>query len=105
MGIFADVYFLIKCLQVAITPNQDIWDSIANIVALNFLHDDFKTTTTNMLKRKDKIINKIQQILASTKAKFISKHGTGVTGDLAIMSQEQNSRKQKASSNNKCYNC
>ena len=35
MSIFADVRFLIKQLQAAITLEQDIWDSIAIVVAFN----------------------------------------------------------------------
>lgn len=49
MSIFADIRFLIKRLRAAITPNRAIWDSIAIVVALDSLHDDFKTTTTSML--------------------------------------------------------
>lgn len=45
--------------------------------------------------------------MASTKAKFISKQATGVTKDLAIISQRRNSSriKQKAINKDKCYNC
>lgn len=60
MNIFADVWFLIKRLQVAITPNWDIWDSIAIAVTLDSLHDDFESTTTTMLECGNKIIDEIQ---------------------------------------------
>lgn len=105
MSIFADVRFLVKRLRAAITPNRDIWDSIAIVVALGSLHDDFKTTTASMLERGDKTIDEIQQILASAEAKLISKRATGVTGDLAMMSRGRNSERRKASSDDKCYNC
>lgn len=74
-------------------------------MALDSLHDDFETTTTTMLERGDKTINKIQLILASSEAKFISKRTTGVTRDLAMMSKGRNFSKRKAASDNKCYNC
>ena len=57
-----------------------------------------------MLEQGDKTINKIQQILASTKAKFISKQATRVIENLVIMSKNRNSAKQKASSKKKCFN-
>lgn len=105
MSIFADVCFLVKRLRSAITPNRDIWDSIAIIVALDSLHDDFETTTTSMLERGDKTIEEIQQILASAEAKFISKRATGVTADLAMSSRGKNAGKRKATSEDRCYNC
>ena len=89
------------------TPNRDIWDSIAIVVTVDSLHDNFETTTTSMLEQGDKTIDEIQQILTSAEAKFISKRATGVTGDLAMMSQGRNSSgmKRKATSEDKCYNC
>ena len=59
MSRFADVRFLMKRLQSAITPNLDIWDSIAIIVILGSLHNDFETTTTSMLEQGDKTIDEI----------------------------------------------
>ena len=59
MSIFADVQFLIKHLRVVIIPNRDIWDSIAIVVKLDYLHNNFETTTTNMLERNDKTIDEI----------------------------------------------
>ncbi len=105
MSVFADVRFLVKRLRAAITPNRDIWDSIAIVVALDSLHDDFETTTTSMLEQGDKTIDKIQQIVVSAEAKFISKRATGLTGDLAMMSRGRNSGKRKATSDDRCYNC
>lgn len=102
MSIFADVRFLIKQLRAAITPNRDIWDSIAIAVALDSLHDDFESTTTTMLERGNKSIDEIQQILASPEVKFVSKRATGLTGDLAMMSQGRG--KRKVNSDDKCFN-
>lgn len=98
---------MVKRLRSAITPNRNIWDSIAIVVALDSLHNDFETTTNSMLESGDKSINEIQQILASAKAKFLSKRATGVTGELAMMSKGRNSRynKRKATSEDKCFNC
>lgn len=79
MNIFADVCFLVKHLQAAIIPNQNIQDNITIVVALDFLYNDFKTTITSMFEWEDKTIEKIQQILASAKAKFINKCTTGMT--------------------------
>lgn len=73
MSVFANVRFLIKRLRAAITPERDIWDSIAIVVALDSLHDDFEATTASMLERGDKTIEEIQQILALTEAKLVSK--------------------------------
>ena len=104
MSIFADVRFLIKRLHISIALDRNIWDNIAIVVALNSLHNDFSTTTKSILKRGDKIINKIQQILAFTEVKFISKHITGSTEDLAMMSKSRNLTKRKASSKDKYFN-
>lgn len=102
MSIFADVRFLIKRLQAAITPDQDIWDSIVIVVALNSLHDNFEATTASMLEREDKTIEEIQQILASAEAKLISKQATRMTKDLAMASR--GGYKCKAFSIDKCFN-
>lgn len=87
MSIFTDVRFLIKRLQAAITPNQDIWDSIEIAVALNLLHNNFESITMTMLECDNKLIDEIQQILVSAEAKFVNKRATGLTGDLAMMSK------------------
>lgn len=78
----------------SITPNRNIWDSIAIVIALDFLHNDFEITTVTILEPGDKMINKIQHILTSVKAKFISKCATGVIGDLAMMFKDQNLTKK-----------
>lgn len=106
MSRFADVRFLVKRLQAAITLNRDIWDSISIVAMLDSLHDDFDIITESMLERGDKSIDEMQQILASAKAKFISKKLTGVNGNLAMMTKSRNSTaKRKANSDDKCFDC
>lgn len=86
------------------TPDWDIRNSIAIVVVLDLLHDVFSTTIESMLKWEDETIDKIQQIFASTEAKFISKRATEVNKDQAMISRNRNSAKQKASSKDKCFN-
>lgn len=90
MSIFVDVCFLIKRLQVVITLDWDIWNSIAIVVLLNTLCDDFKLIFTSMLDRKNKIIDKIQLILTFAEVKFIIKHIIGMTKNIAIISWKRN---------------
>lgn len=59
-----------------------------------------------MLEWGNKSNDKIQQIFASAKAKFISKKATKVNGNFTIMSKSRNlTTKKKANNNNKCFNC
>lgn len=67
MSIFANVQFLIKQLQATITSDCNIWDSIAIIVALDSLYNNFDITNKSILKQDDKKIDKTQKILASAK--------------------------------------
>lgn len=90
---FANVRFLIKQLKVTIYPNHNIWDNIAIVKALNSFYNDFRITTTNILKYRDKTIEKIQQILASTKTKLVSKKVTKMTKDLVIASRKYSSKR------------
>lgn len=52
-----------------------------------------------ILECSNKLINKIQQLSASIKAKFVSKEAINFIGDLAIVSKRQ--IKIKANSNDK----
>lgn len=88
-SIFANVRFLIKRLQLAIIPTQDIWNSIVIIMVFNSLYNNFKATTTSMLEHKNKIIKEISRILALTEVKLLSKCMTGITGDLAMTNHEK----------------
>lgn len=107
-SIFAEVQFLVKQLRAAVTPNKDIWDSIAVVVATKALHKDFEHVTSGLLGQgDDKSIDEIQSILSSAEAKFLSKRAVGVTADLAHMSRN-NSHKRKlpiATSEDECFNC
>lgn len=105
MQIFAKVKYLCKRLRLAMTPEQDLWDTIAIIIALNSLHEDFDTTTASLLKTGDKTIDQIQSILQSKEAKNLSKRATGGIGDLAMAFRDKSGPKKKANSNDECYNC
>lgn len=75
---------------ISITPDWDIWDSIAIVIALDSLYNDFSAITKSKLELRDKTIDKIQQILTSTEAKFINKSTIRVTNDLVMMSKSRN---------------
>lgn len=88
-SVFVDVQFLCKYLRAAITPNKDIWDSLAIDVTIDSLHEDFDVVIAGLLGQGgDKAIDKIQQILALVKAKFINKQAVELIADLAYMSQD-----------------
>ena len=78
-------------------------------MAIDSLHKDFDLITSELLGQEgDKTIDKIQQILSSAKAKFISKREVGITADLAYMSRNNKpnySQKRKATLDDECYNC
>lgn len=76
----------------AITLDRNIWDSIIIVIVLNSLHDNFKAITTSILECNDRSIKEIQQILAFTKGKLISKQTTGMTGNLAISYRKQSDK-------------
>lgn len=81
-------------------------DSITIVIVLDFLHDNFETTTNNMLKSGDQLIDKIQQILVSVEAKFLSKKAIKITNDLVIMFKQTilGFNKKKAISKDKYFN-
>lgn len=66
------------------TPDQDFWDMIAIVIALDTLHDNFETIKTSLPESRDKTINQIQSILQLKKAKNISKQVTTATGNLIM---------------------
>ncbi len=107
ISIFAEVRFLVKRLRAAVTPNKNIWDSIAVVVATESLHEDFEHVTSGLLgQRGEKSIDKIQSILSSAEAKFVSKRAVRVTANLAHMSKNSGQkRKAKATSEDECFNC
>ncbi len=63
MQIFAKVKYLYKRLRMAMTLNRDLWDTIAIMIALDLLHEDFDTTTASLLETGNKTIDQIQSLL------------------------------------------
>lgn len=59
MQIFVEVQYLCKQLQTAIIPGRDLWNTIAIVIALDLLYQDFDTTITSLLETSEKTINKI----------------------------------------------
>lgn len=45
------------------TPNQNFWNVIAIVIALESLYQDFDTTISSLLEIGNKTIDKIQSIL------------------------------------------
>lgn len=70
---------------------QDFWDTIVIVIVLDTLHDNFNITTTSLLESRDKIIDQIQSILQSKKAKIISKQAIGMTRYLVMAFKDSNS--------------
>lgn len=58
MSIFTNVKFFIKQLCIAITLKYNIGHSIAIVLDLDSLYNNFITIMTTMLKYRDKIIEK-----------------------------------------------
>ncbi len=105
MQIFAEVKYLCKRLRTTMTPNRDLWDIIAIVIALDSLHKDFDTTTASLLETGDKTIDQIQSILQSKEAKNLSKRATRETDDLAMAFRDKRGLKRKANNDDECYNC
>lgn len=79
---------------------------IAIVLALNFLYQDFDTTTVSLLETNDKTIDKIQSILQSKKVKNLSKQTIRNTGKLAKAFKDKDTpNKRKAINEYECYNC
>lgn len=57
MQIFTEVKYFCKRIPLAITLGQDLWDTIAIMIALDLLYKDFDTTTASLLEMDDKTIN------------------------------------------------
>ena len=93
MSVFVNNKFLINQLRPTNISDRGIWDSIAIVVALNLFNNNFKAKTANMLKCKDKTIKEIEQMLASTKAKLITKWAMRLMKNLPIAYEERSSGK------------
>lgn len=68
----------------------------------DLLHDNFKVIIANMIKYKDKIIKEIEQILALTEIKLVSKQIIGMIENSAMTSKKL--RKKKVFSIKKYFN-
>lgn len=44
------------------TPNNDLWDTIAIVIALDSLYNNFDTTIASLLETGNKSIDKTQSI-------------------------------------------
>ena len=77
-------------------------------MVIDFLYKDFDLIIFKLLGYKEnKTINKIQQILSSVEANFISKQKMGINVNLAHISRNNKPsyyQKQKAILNDKYYN-
>lgn len=87
--IFAEVKQLVQRLQLALTEQKIIWKSITLVIALDFLHNDFKMTTALLLHSGDKNLEEIQQRVTSTEITNLAKQTVGVKGDLIIMTKKK----------------
>lgn len=110
MNIFANIQFLIKQPQATIIPDCTIWDNITIVVIFDSLHYNFNAIIASIQKYKNKTIKEIQWILASTKAKLISKQVIWMIDDLVMAYREWGFgggwiwRKRKVFSTEKCFN-
>lgn len=82
--IFGEVKQIMRRLQAAVKDEQTLLDSIALVVALDSLHDDFDSVIFMILCAGDKNIDEIQQILMSAEARFRT---TEVMPDFATMTR------------------
>lgn len=57
MQVFVEVKYLYKQLQLAMTSIKDRWDTIAIVIAFDFLYNYFDTTTASLLEINNKIID------------------------------------------------
>ena len=91
------------------TEGKDPFKTIAIVIALDTLYDDYDTTTASMLETGNKSINEIFVIIQSKKAKFKSKRAIGNIDNTAMTIQGKtsnfSSQKRKANSDEECYNC
>ena len=106
--IFAEVRYLCKRLKAAMTEGRDPFETMAIVIALDTLHDDYDTTTASMLETENKSINEIFAIIQSKEAKFKSKYATRNIGNAAMTirgkTSNSSSQKRKANSDEEYYN-
>lgn len=96
---------LVQRLQSAVTEHWIIWDSIILVVTFDSLNNDFEITTAPLLYSGNKDLEKIQQIVISTKAANMAKKATGQIANLLMMAKKKmvDSRQQPKSRSTKEY--
>lgn len=57
MQIFAKVRYLCKYLCIVMPSRRDLWDTIAIVIILDILYDNFEMTMTSLLESRDKTID------------------------------------------------
>lgn len=102
--IFTKVKYLYKQLKAAMIEGKDLFETIAIVIALDMLHNDFDTTTASMLKTKNKFIDEIFTIIQLKKAKLKNKRVIRNVSDVAPAFCTP-LPKRKATYDNLCYNC
>ncbi len=105
-SVFAGIKSLHQCLKATVSPDQNIWNSIVLVVATNSFHDDFNPHVSRLLgQRREKIIHKIQSVLAFTEKRILSKKTIRLPANLAHMSKNNRYRhKQIVIYEYGCYN-
>ena len=88
---------------------RDPFKTIAIVIALDMLHDNYNTTIASMLETGNKSIDEIFAIIQSKEAKFKSKCATENIGNAVMTIQGKtnnfSSQKRKTNSDKECYNC
>ncbi len=82
--IVAEVRYLFKRLKATMSEGRDPFDTIAIVIALDTLHNNFDTTTASKLETGDKSIDEIFTIIQLKEAKFKSKRVTKNIDDAAM---------------------
>lgn len=72
------------------TLSQDLWNRITIIITLDILHNNFDIIIASFLEIGNKIIDQIQNILQSKKAKNHSKRLIGTIEDLIMVFKDNN---------------
>ena len=73
MQIFTEVKYFYKSFCPIMTPRQGLWDIIMIVIILDSLQKNFDTIIASLSEINDKIIDQIQSIFKSKKAKNLSK--------------------------------
>ena len=97
---------LVQRLQLAVTEQRTIWESITLVVTLDSLHDNFEMITAHLLHSDDKDLEEIEQMVISTKAANLAKRAVGAKTNLALIAKmKQLERTIRSKSGEKSFNC